>query len=491
LTHNTAKILSVLALGVGAAISSVPAHADDMSDLKALIKELKGQVNEQKAQVRDLKAQVGDLNAQVRSQKTQVSDQGAQVQNQSAVLQKVEAQQQALEQKQAAAPAPAATIAADAKNPGYYTVPGTSTSVKIGGYVKLDVVDDVSGNLGTGAFTKTATDFTSIPLDKSQASHRNGQVNFTAQESRLNMTTLTQTDSVGEVKSVIESDFYGNGRNNSGNVVRLRHAYVSAAGFTAGQTWSTFMDLDTAGPETLDFDGPVGYAFIRQPQIRYSAALPAGGVDVAVESPSGDIATSNADNHIDKAPDLIAKYSLDPSWGHVALAGLGRYLATDSGLSGQHANKMVYGVMAGLGIKTFGKDMLVFQTVDGNGVGRYMNQGQGVSAIQVGSSLKPINIWGGTVGYTHFWTDALRSNVAYGYDKFGTPTGESAAQTPIKNLSSVHANLIWSPWTSADVGLEYIYGHLETSTPQFDSGTRTWASKGSASRIEGSVKYSF
>jgi hypothetical protein len=186
----------------------------------------------------------------------------------------------------------------------------------------------------------------------------------------------------------------------------------------------------------------------------------------------------------------VARYTADPSWGHVAVAGLGRYLANDTGLAGQHADKVVYGVMAGLAVKTFGKDMLVFQTVDGDGVGRYLNQGQGISAVLVGNKdIKPINVWGGTVGYTHFWTDALRSNLDYGLSHFTTPGGNS--QLPIKELNSVHANLIWSPWASADVGIEYIYGHIETSTAQLDTATKTWASQGSASRVEGSVKYSF
>jgi len=200
LAFNRMQMLSVLALGVGTAISPIPAHADEISDLKALVNELKSQVLEQRTQVKDLKAQLNELNGQVKDQKRQVSDQSAQVQNQNNALQKVEAQQQILEQKQAA-PAPAPTVAANTGKPGYVTIPGTNTSAKIGGYVKLDVTDDISSNMsGSGAsgnpasYNKTNFDPTAIPLDKSAASHRNGQVNFSAQESRLNLTTLTNTD---------------------------------------------------------------------------------------------------------------------------------------------------------------------------------------------------------------------------------------------------------------------------------------------------------
>jgi hypothetical protein len=484
LAFRKAQLVSAIALGVGAAISAVPAHADELSDLKALIKELKSEVVEQRAQVKDLKTQINSLNVQVTDQKKQVSDQSAQVQSQISTLQKVEAQQQSLEEKQAAT---SAFFAGDPDNPGFFAIPGTKTSLKIGGYVKLDVVDDVQGNIGTSAASKTATDFTSVPMDRSQAAHRDGQVNFTAQESRLNLTALTKSESLGEVKTVVEGDFYNFG--GTGNLFRLRHAYVSGGSYLAGQTWSTFMDLDTAGTETLDFNGPVGYAFIRQPQLRYTAKLPTGDLALALESPSGDISTNTTDNHLDKSPDIVARYTVDPSWGHIGVAGLGRYLASDSGLPGTHPNKLAFGVMGGLGVKTIGKDMLVFQTIDGNGVGRYLNQGQGYSAVLINGALKPINVWGGTVGYTHFWTDALRSSADYGLDHFSTPKGESI--TPIKLLNSVHANLIYSPWTDTDIGLEYIYGHLETSSPVLDAATRTSATKGDASRIEGSVKYTF
>jgi len=477
------QMISAIALGVGLAMSAVPAHADEISDLKALVKELKNQVVEERSQIKDLKTQINDLSTQVTSQRKQVSDQGAQVQTQGAVLHQVAQQQQVIEQKQAAAPA----LAANAANPGYFAVPGTNTSVKIGGYVKLDMTDDVSSSAGSSV----KFDPTSIPLDHSAAANRSGQVRFSAQESRLTFQTLTKTNSLGDVESVLQGDFEKSG-SNGGDVFRLRKAYVSALGITAGQDWSTFTDNDTE-PETLDFNGPVGWAATRQPLLRYTAKLPAGAsLDMSMESPSGDFtaARNSTDNHLDKAPDIAARYSINPSWGHFAVAGLGRYLSNDAGVPNQNASKLVYGVLAGVGVKTFGKDQLLFQTVEGNGVGRYLEQGLGNSAVLVNNnSIKPINTWGGVVGYTHYWTDVVRSTAAYGYGHFGTPAGDTAL--PIKELQSVHANLIWSPISSTDIGVEYIYGYIGLSSPQTDSVTGTKTSSGAASRIQGSVKYAF
>jgi len=291
---------------------------------------------------------------------------------------------------------------------------------------------------------------------------------MTAQESRLNVATLTKTDSLGDVKTFIEGDFYN--YSGSGTLLRLRHAYLTAGPFLAGQTWSTFMDLDTGGAETLDFTGPAGYSFTRQAQLRYTKALPVGELAVAVENPhsGGDIINSN--NQMEKLPDFVARYTADPSWGHVALAGLGHYMVDDSGAPGPHPSKMTYGILAGIGVKTVGKDMAVFQTVDGNGVGRYMNQGLGNSAVLYEGVIRPINIWGGTVGYSHF----------------STPAGDTSAL--IKGLYSLHANVIWTPIDNTDVGLEYIVGRIAESSNQ---ATATTDSHGMASRVMGSVKYSF
>jgi hypothetical protein len=484
MTSNHRQLLSLLAIAAGATATALPAHADDVGDLKALIGELRQQVQEEHAQIQSLKAEINNLNAELKDQKGAISAQGVAVENDATALKEVQAQTQVIAQKQAEGQP--ATQPAEAAKPGYIAVPGTRTAFKIGGYVKLDAVDDVAANIGNNSFTKTATDFASIPLDHSQASHRSGQLNVTAQESRLNFNTASQVDGLGEVTSTVEGDFYNVG---SGNLFRLRHAFVSGGGWLAGQTWSTFVDLESSGPETLDFNGPVGIVAARQPQLRYTLPVGSGKLAMALESPTGDISSNTADNHIDKAPDVVARYTLDTSWGHVAFAGLGRYLDSDSGLPGPHPDKAVFGVLAGLRMTTVGKDSVVFQTVDGNGVGRYLLQGQGVSAILVNNTLKPINVWGGSIGYTHFWTDALRSNLAYGYGHFSTPAGDPLR--PLKDMSSVHANLIWSPWTATDVGLEYIYGHVETSQPQTDIATGTTANQGSASRVQGSVKYSF
>ena len=73
---------------------------------------------------------------------------------------------------------------------------------------------------------------------------------------------------------------------------RIRHAYGTFGGLLVGQTWSTFMDLDNY-PETVDFNGPTGATFIRQPLVRYSYGTPSAGTfTVALENGSSYVLDS-------------------------------------------------------------------------------------------------------------------------------------------------------------------------------------------------------
>ena len=106
-------------------------------------------------------------------------------------------------------------------HPGSFKIPGTNTSVKIGGYVKADFIYDVDADLGD-SFAASA-----IPADGSDADRKSGNFRSHAKQTRLNFSTWTPTE-VGEVKLFIESDFFGQGGNqtfSNSTTFRLRHAY--------------------------------------------------------------------------------------------------------------------------------------------------------------------------------------------------------------------------------------------------------------------------
>ncbi|MBY5921717.1 DcaP family trimeric outer membrane transporter [Ferrimonas balearica] len=253
-----------------------------------------------------------------------------------------------------------------------------------GGYIKLDA-RYVDGDIAYRDFWIGS----GTPLEEDATQFR-----LFANETRFNTKYIH-----GDVTGFIEMDFLGGGGNeviSNSFHPRIRHAFISYKGVTAGQTWSTLMNT-SAIPETADFAGAtVGLAFIRQGQIRYST----GGFAVSIENPEswgGD--TSN-----DRLPDVIAKYTLKGDWGNVSLAGIGRELNTLGG-----NRETAFGGSLAAKINTFGKDDLRLQLHLGE-LGRYISVG--AAQDLVGEEVESVTAY--LAAYRHFWTDTLRSTFLYG-----------------------------------------------------------------------------
>ena len=66
-----------------------------------------------------------------------------------------------------------------------------------------------------------------------------------------------------------EFDLFGVGEDAGQTTIRIRHAYASWGPFLAGQTNTLFMDGDLF-PNTIDYWGPAGMVFLRNPQLRWT-----------------------------------------------------------------------------------------------------------------------------------------------------------------------------------------------------------------------------
>jgi hypothetical protein len=219
--------------------------------------------------------------------------------------------------------------------PRSFLIPGTETSIRVGGFVD-ETIDyylqggPVNGTQGTAV--QATGNLESIPLNthagttvpgfptnipgsatvppvnrpgvvpQSTASSRGNGVFFQSpRETRLNVETRTPTE-WGEARTFIEFDFAGTNnfsgtttgalQVSDGLIPRLRYAYGTLGGFLAGQANSNFSDPD-ANAETLDFGGPTGQAGVtRIPQIRYTLQGPWGSAwSISAEAPETDIVT--------------------------------------------------------------------------------------------------------------------------------------------------------------------------------------------------------
>jgi hypothetical protein len=344
-------------------------------------------------------------------------------------------------------------------HPGSFRLPGTSTSVAIGGYVKADFIYDIGPDVGD-TFAASA-----IPADSSDADRRNGNFRAHARQTRLNFTSWTPTE-VGEFKLFLEGDFFGTGGNqtfSNSTTFRLRHAFGEIGPVLAGQTWTLFMPL-TAYPETVDFFGPAGIPFIRQGQLRYTHKIGdawsiAGSIENSeLSARTLDGTTVGADGGdlrfgVDTLPDVVAAVSYDRDGWHGRLAGVARLLDTED--AGSDDRALGWGLTASAVVPTFGDDSFQANFTYGEGVGRYIINGFNQDAfIDDDGDLDTITSWGLALGYTHHWHPKWRSNLVYGrYQVLDT-----SLATDTESLDTVHANLIWEPDPKLRFGVEYIFG---------------------------------
>src|SRR5690606_38828147 len=145
-----------------------------------------------------------------------------------------------------------------------------------------------------------------------------GRAILSSRQSRLGVNASLP---VGEETLVtkLEFDLFGVGSDEGQTTFRLRHAYGEWGPLLAGQTNSLFMDADIF-PNTIDYWGPAGMVFLRNPQIRWTPIKGASTFAVALEKPGNDVDTSvvgaaevvipDGIRGTEKLPDLTAQYRL-------------------------------------------------------------------------------------------------------------------------------------------------------------------------------------
>src|SRR5713226_5770937 len=189
--------------------------------------------------------------------------------------------------------------------PRSFLIPGTDTSIRVGGAITANVVHWFTGG-NPNTTTASSTNFgnngslNSAPLHQHVSaigaavtlagnlarSRGNDITSLSAQQSKLSVETRTPT-AWGEARTFMEFDWANanqfaapgeNGLLSSNNLgPRLRFAYASLGGLLAGQANSNFSDPD-AGSDNINFGGLTGDPGVtRVPQVRYTMPLAAYG----------------------------------------------------------------------------------------------------------------------------------------------------------------------------------------------------------------------
>src|SRR4051794_26683997 len=218
--------------------------------------------------------------------------------------------------------------------PRSFLIPGTDTSIRVGGEIRMIGIYWINGGNPNGSSATTNAGITgqlnTIPLSGMPvgstawiARRRDSNLNMSPQQSKLSVETRTPT-ALGEARTFVEFDFAGDtaagtkplsGSNNL--QPRLRFAYGTLGPLLFGQANSNFNDSDSA-MESLEFGGLIGNPGpSRIPQIRWTQPLGGwgllGALSVSAEAPETDLWAPNASTPNSFGSDPTAAVTLQPA----------------------------------------------------------------------------------------------------------------------------------------------------------------------------------
>lgn len=379
---------------------------------------------------------------------------------------------------------------------GWIPLPETRTEIRFNGFVQVDYIHDFQdAGFAYNWF---------VPAQIAAPTEGTSNTEFDARSSRLAFETRTNTEEVGAVSTMFEFDFFGEPLREGSVSPRLRQAYVTWVGprshvaFTAGQAWTTFIDLEV-WPAILDMQGPNAMTGVRQGLLRGSYASGEGRelvFDLALEQPSTAVQGGAG---LKDLPDLSARVKRGADWGHLQFAALARQLKAESDAGLGHDFDFGYGLLLSGQFQIPGTertpspddqrgplhDAFKVQLVGGEGLGRYINDpasnavpGDAVYDPVTGS-LEVIPVFGYFAAYEHYWTDNVHTALVYGFVDVDNRDQEGAGA--LDRSRYVLANLGVRLFSRMYAGLEYTWGERLTKSGQ----------TGHANRVQIGLNYGF
>lgn len=369
----------------------------------------------------------------------------------------------------------------DLSKQGWLKGLGGKTFFRFGGFVQVNFIRDFQdAGYKYGEFIPALIP---IPTDVTP------NLSFDPRTTRITFETQTGTKR-GKVGTFISMDFSGSVQSSSIQP-RLLQAYVSwiddknRHSILFGQSNTTMTDGNT-WPETFDLQGPNAMLFVRQVMIRYSFMLSKKDNWIASIALEESLSSVQNGEGLTSLPDLIFAVNLKEKWGKLRFSSLARELVAENDAGQGRAKTFAWGIsFSGKIVILKKKDNFKFQFLLGDGTGRYVQDigamSEGQDAFYDPDSIKLIAmpVSGGFIGYQHWWTDNIRTNVAIGH--VNVINLDLQEDDTFKSSTYLVANTIYSPFDRFDLGLEYNYG--QNRNKALDTGH--------ANRLTLGVKYSF
>lgn len=323
-----------------------------------------------------------------------------------------------------------------------------------------------------------------------------GETVLSIRQSKFGFRGFIPTE-LGEIKTIMEFDLFSV---DGSSAFRVQTAWAELGSYGFGQYYSTFMDIDVF-PNTVEYWGPNGMVFIRNPQLRYTPYNKDGWKwAMSLEAPGSALDTGKV-SEIDsdafgpyevsshtELPDFATHVRRDGDWGHAQLAGLVRKLSFDTPNqpgSNPSGSETGYGVNLSGVLNTWGNDRITAQFAIGKGIAGYMNDGGNDIApehdplLTVRPRAEALESIGWLLFYDHYWNDKWSSSI--GYSEHSQDNSEGQLFDAYKKGDYALINLLYTPIKNFMVGAEGQWGSRENNNGE----------KGEDSRIQFSSRYSF
>ena len=357
---------------------------------------------------------------------------------------------------------------------------GTGARMAIGGYMKLDYVQDFDG-----AYDRFQFPIAQVPVRGDGRPAQSAYMNFFARESRISFDVRKITERGTPLQVFLEMDFWNTEDTPFFATPRLRHFYGVYGPLLAGRTWGTLTDVYSLAT-TIDFAAGDAISGSRRPQVRWEQPL-SDDFDGAValemlEFVDIDNVAGQPGQASQRLPLLAARTTQTTDRGRLMLGGSVFELRWDGLGEVSNATAVGWGVLLSGRLGLGKRDFLLWNASAGNGWASNIATaiGTGSSAVLLpDGALDPLFAWNVQVGGAHYLSNVVALNLSLAWASIEDSPERS--DDSLEEGGTAHINVIWSPVPSVNTGVEYMVGLRRN----YDGAD------GTAHRLQAMIKYIF